>query len=675
MRVLSCLATEHDLRLVALAAFICVSGCWVGFDLIQRARDRSGKQRNGWIFLAAVATGSSIWCTHFIAMLAFKPGVPIAFDPTMTLASLLIAIAGCGFGIYTALQASPKAAIIGGGLIGLSISAMHYTGMAAYSINGLAKWDTPHIVASVVLAAALASAALHTYLRRPWPYSNNVSLGIFVLAIVSLHFTGMAALSIAPIDIDATPTDTTILNAIAVAIAGVGLIVAGTGVASHLIDSEASYESVRQLLDLSLNDALTQLPNRVTFHNTLSDVMARAEVTGRKVAVLGIDLDRFKEINDLRGHEAGDVTLKLIAARLKGFLTDGEHAARTGGDEFACLKLYSEHADLLDFVARVERALHKPFSVDGAEIAPRASIGVAIYPTDSDVQERLISNADLALHRAKADTSRSVCYYEASMDEASRERRNLAIDLRSAIDNGEFHLHFQVQKQIGSGTISGYEVLLRWTHPVRGSVPPSTFIPVAEEAGSILQIGHWVMKTACAEAARWHEPHKIAVNVSPAQLTAADFTDQVAAILKDTCLDPSRLEIEITESAIIHDKVRALKQLCALQALGVTIAIDDFGTGYSSLDTLRSFPFNKIKLDRSFMQDIGHNQQATAIVRAVLALGKSLDIPVLAEGVETAEQLLTLKLEGCNEAQGYLLGMPGSDVEGAAPPLVAADAA
>lgn len=670
MRVLTCLALEHDLRLVALAAFICVCGCWVGFDLIQRARERSGKQRNGWIFLAAVATGSSIWCTHFIAMLAYQPSVPITFDPVMTLGSLLIAIAGCAIGINLALRSSPNSPVLGGAVIGISISAMHYMGMAAYHIQGLTTWDISHVVVSVILSVGLAATALFSYLRRPWPYSNYVSLAVFVLAIVSLHFTGMTALSVAPIDTGAVPTDTKILHAIAVAIAGVGLIVVATGVASHLIDSDASYESIRRLRELALNDALTQLPNRVNFHNTLSDALARAAATDRKVAVLGIDLDRFKEINDLRGHEAGDTTLKIIAARLRGLLADGEHAARIGGDEFACLKLYTDHSDLVDFVNRVERALHQPFRLEDIETVPGASIGVAIYPTDTDVQERLISNADLAMYRAKVDASRSVCYYEANMDDTSRERRELAIELRSAIDNGEFKLHYQVQKQLGSGEISGYEVLLRWTHPVRGSVPPATFIPLAEETGSIIQIGLWVMRTACFEAAGWHEAHKIAVNVSPAQLTASDFTDRVAEILKETGLEPSRLEIEITETAIIQDKVRTLKQLRALQALGVTIAIDDFGTGYSSLDTLRSFPFNKIKLDRSFMEDIGNNQQATAIIRAVLALGKSLDIPVLAEGVETAEQLLTLKLEGCDEAQGYLLGRPGSDVEGAAPPAI-----
>lgn len=659
MRVVSCLVSEHDLTLVLLAASVCICGTWVTFDLIQRARDRSGAQKLGWVFLTAVAAGCSIWCTHFIAMLAYEVQAPVTFDPIMTLNSLFIAIAGCGAGILVALHDNSRwAPLAGGAIIGVAISAMHYTGMNAYHVDGWVAWDAGHIVMSIALAVGLGGASLYTYLRRPWPYSHHTSLALFVLAIVSLHFTGMAAITVTPSATGAAIADTAIMHAMAVAVAGVGFIVVATGVASHLIDSQASFETIKRLQELALNDSLTAMPNRINFHNQLSEKLTRGEATGRKVAVLGIDLDRFKEINDLRGHEAGDKTLQIIAARLKNLLIDGEFAARIGGDEFACTKIYREHAELVDFVGRVEKALHTPFRLDDMETVPGASIGVAIYPQDGDTQERLISNADLAMYRAKADPSRTVCYYEAQMDEASRDRLGLALDLRLAIEHNELALHYQVQKDIVTGTVSGYEVLLRWTHPGRGNISPSDFIPLAEETGSILAIGDWVLRTACSAAASWSEPHKIAVNISPAQLSHVDLAERVHDILLETGLAADRLELEITETTIIHDKQRVLEQLRRLQSFGVTIAIDDFGTGYSSLDTLRSFPFNKIKLDRSFMNDIGENPQATAIVRAVLALGKSLDIPILAEGVETKEQLEMLRLEGCDEAQGYLLGRP-----------------
>jgi EAL domain-containing protein (putative c-di-GMP-specific phosphodiesterase class I) len=247
---------------------------------------------------------------------------------------------------------------------------------------------------------------------------------------------------------------------------------------------------------------------------------------------------------------------------------------------------------------------------------------------------------------------------EPKLDEAARDRRNLANDLRQAAERAEFELHYQVQTSIGSGEICGYEVLLRWRHPERGMIPPLSFIPIAEETGSIVPIGEWVLREACKQAASWAKPYKIAVNLSPVQFTNAELPRLIHRILLETGLSPVRLELEITESTIIADKTRTLHTMRQIRALGVTIALDDFGTGYSSLDTLRSFPFDKIKLDRSFMNDVESSPQSKAIVRAVLALGKSLNIPVLAEGVETDDQLAVLRREGCDEAQGYLLGRP-----------------
>ncbi|MBB3963634.1 bifunctional diguanylate cyclase/phosphodiesterase [Rhizobium metallidurans] len=427
----------------------------------------------------------------------------------------------------------------------------------------------------------------------------------------------------------------------------------------------ATYEDITERLlseeriaFMARHDALTGLPNRSAFSERLSQDLAVAKRAGMQVAVIGIDLDKFKEINDQRGHSAGDQVLVTLSERMSQRLGEDEFVARFGGDEFAAIKQFSDIADLHDFVSRLEASLTDDFKIDGFDINPDASIGVAIYPQDGSTGEMLLANADLAMYRAKATLSERICFYEVAMDEAARDRRKMASDLWSAIDRNELHLHYQVQKSVSTGEITGYEVLLRWEHPTRGNVPPADFISVAEECGAIVPIGEWVLREACKEAAGWAEKHKIAVNLSPVQIGHQDIAHLVHSVLFETGLEPWRLELEITESSIIVDKDRALLTLRQVKNLGVSIAIDDFGTGYSSLETLRSFPFDKIKLDRSFMNEVETSEQAKAIIRAILALGQSLSIPVLAEGVETDVQLGILLDEGCDEAQGYLLGRP-----------------
>ncbi|MBX9456602.1 MAG: EAL domain-containing protein [Rhizobium sp.] len=421
--------------------------------------------------------------------------------------------------------------------------------------------------------------------------------------------------------------------------------------------------SEEKIAYMARHDALTGLPNRAVFNETLQQEITLAERSGERVAVVGIDLDKFKEINDQHGHAAGDQVLVELTRLMQDTLQTGEFVARFGGDEFAAIKRFNEIADVHDFVERLERRLVGEISIDSFEVKTGASLGVAIYPQDARDADLLLANADLAMYRAKDSLRTRVCFYEGAMDEAARERRSLAQDLWAAIEHDQFHLHYQVQKSVATGKTTGYEVLLRWNHPTRGNVPPMDFITLAEDCGAILPIGEWVLREACRIAATWDEPHKIAVNLSPVQLGHQDMAAIVREVLLETGLNPRRLEIEITESSIITDKERALHTLRQIKALGVSIAIDDFGTGYSSLETLRAFPFDKIKLDRSFMNEVETSQQAKAIVRAILALGQSLDVPVLAEGVETSDQLEILQKEGCNEAQGYLLGRPKSNAD------------
>jgi diguanylate cyclase (GGDEF)-like protein len=659
MRVVSCLFTEHNLWLVALAAVICVTGSAITFRLYGRARERHGLQMHGWTFLTAVAAGSSIWCTHFIAMLAYEVSAPIQFDPILTAASLVVAIAGCGLGFgLSAIDERKFTPEFCGVIVGGSVAAMHYTGMAAYHVSGFVEWSWAYVAASVVIAGTLSGLALREAVRKLHPHSQYIAVLLFVASIVGLHFTAMAAFEVTPLAGD-DPYVGPALAAVAIAVAGVALMIIGTGVVTYMIDERVSTAAVQQLRQMALNDALTGLPNRAHFTDYLERELERAQSHQRTLAVLGIDLDRFKEINDLRGHEAGDKALKTIAERITTLLQPGEFAARIGGDEFAAVKRYEDMDELHEFLARVENALYEPIAIDELKVVTGGSIGVALFPQDGNLASMLVSNADLAMYRAKGEVGRGACFYEKQMDEAARDRRALSADLRLAIERNELELHYQIQSEVQTGKTSGYEVLLRWRHRERGQISPAQFIPMAEECGFIVELGEWVLRTACRDVLNWAEPHKIAVNVSAVQLMQSDLAEKVHSILVETGLPPSRLELEITETAIIADKIRALHVLRRVRALGVAVALDDFGSGYSSLETLRTFPFDKIKLDKSFTQGLESDAQAKAIVRAVLALGKSLEIPVLAEGVETGEQLLVLRKEGCDEAQGYFLGKPG----------------
>ncbi|WP_255448514.1 bifunctional diguanylate cyclase/phosphodiesterase [Telmatospirillum sp. J64-1] len=659
MTVLNCIVYEHNIWLVVVAALVCVIGSWAIMRLFYRAASTTGIQKLGWQFLTAVAAGASIWCTHFIAMLAYDPGVPVGLDPVLTIVSLLIAVVGAALGFAIAASKWSRAApVIGGGVVGLAVAAMHYSGMIAYRVQGLVSWDMNYLIASILLSVGLTALALHFAMRRVSPADKVIAAGVLVLAIVTLHFTGMTAFKVTPMLIEGSFSNPAAFRALALAIACVALLIVGAGFVSYLIDDSVRSESIKRLHHMALNDSLTGLPNRVNFAEHLEAEIKIADETGGKVALIGIDLDRFKEVNDLHGHHAGDEVLKILAERMRNLLQEGEFVARLGGDEFAAVYRMHEQEGLIDFITRLETALFRPIRLEEYEFIAGASLGIALYPTDATDAEKLINNADLAMYRAKADITTSACFYEPTMDETIRARRKMVSELREALNNDQLDVYYQVQKDVASGEICGYEALLRWKHPERGFVSPAEFIPLAEENGLILQIGEWVLRKVCAEAASWDPPYKVSVNLSPVQFVHSDLPKLIKDVLDETGMAPERLELELTESTIINDKVRSLHILRQIKALGVTIALDDFGTGYSSLDTLRSFPFDKIKLDRSFMQEIETSPQAKAIIRAVLALGKSLSVPVLAEGIETEGQLSILSTEGCDEGQGYLLGRP-----------------
>jgi diguanylate cyclase (GGDEF)-like protein len=414
-------------------------------------------------------------------------------------------------------------------------------------------------------------------------------------------------------------------------------------------------DAERKIEHLALHDPLTELPNRASLKHQLNTLLKVHGERRSEFAVLCLDLDRFKEVNDVFGHNVGDALLCAVARRLQA-VAEGAFIARLGGDEFMLLAEMDAQS-----AAKLADAIIVAFSedveIDGNHIRVGTSLGVAMFPTDGDDAIGLMGNADAALYRAKADGRGTARFFEAEMDQRLRERRALQRDLHTAITKRQLAVDYQPQAAI-NGDVIGFEALLRWNHPTRGSVSPVVFIPIAEESSLIIEIGEWVLREACKEAASWPRHLQVAINLSPVQFRHGDLPGMVHSVLLETGLSPDRVELEITEGVLIDDFHRAISVLRRLKALGVRIAMDDFGTGYSSLSYLQSFPFDKIKIDQSFVRNIGQSQSA-AIIRAVIGLGRGLDLPVVAEGVESADQLAFLAGEACDQVQGFLVGRPG----------------
>ena len=425
-------------------------------------------------------------------------------------------------------------------------------------------------------------------------------------------------------------------------------------------DITARKEAERRAERMARHDSLTDLANRACFRERLDDALARARETGESVALLCLDLDRFKTVNDTLGHPVGDALLRAVAGRLAGQVRGGDLIARLGGDEFAVLQVGAAQPEAARSLAqRLVDALATPISVAGRDLSVGLSIGVALAPQDGVDADALFKNADLALYRAKGEGRSTFRFFEAQMDAAERARQELEIDLRQALAREELDLHFQPALDVATGAITGFEALARWTHPVHGPIPPDRFIPLAEDTKLISPLGDWVLRRACAVAATWPAPTRVAVNVSAVQFDRDDLPAIVADALARSGLAPERLELEITETVLIRESDAVVRTLHALRELGVRIALDDFGTGYSSLSYLRRFAFDRIKIDRSFIREMDHPDTA-AIVRAMVGLGARLGIAITAEGVETEAQLASVKAEGCSEAQGWLIGRPAS---------------
>jgi diguanylate cyclase (GGDEF)-like protein len=764
--VIYTLLNNHDLALVAVAALICALSAFAGISLLHHARRSTGWMQKLWLAVAAVSVGFGIWATHFVAMLSFHSGIDVGYDLPLTLASLSLAIAIVGGGFwFAAISSSNADSIVAGAVVGVGISAMHYTGMAALIVGGSIAWDGNLVALSVLTGMALSAGALRAT-RSSTVISRLLAPILLTLAICAMHFTAMGAAGFADCYTVVTAPEGTpgwlwmVLALASTLILGLalggtaldlrdrrqssessrmreladaaveGLVIVRQGIISatnrsfnKLVGSEAEisdrplldyldadactelastpnatiegrvkgasgeipveavaheieFQGVRQLAiairDVSVrkqaeehirflahNDALTGLPNRVSFGDRLNETIDRARSEGQSCTVLCIDLDKFKEVNDLYGHATGDALLRRVGAILQRELAEIGYPARLSGDEFAIVLNASSSMAAANRVA--ERLLHA-FGADATEasgdVAISASIGIASFPDNAENAEQLMSAADMALYRAKQDGRGAYRLFEASMDSELRDRRLVASDLANAVSAGQLSLVYQPQVDLVSGAVTGFEALVRWAHPEHGEIPPSTFIPIAEENGLIAQIGEWVLRTACAEAARWPTSLSLAVNVSAAQIHNPSFSRLIHEVLVRTGLSPLRLEVEVTETALVRDLVRAVTTLRQIRALGVRVAIDDFGTGHSSLTNLSAFPFSRIKLDQSFVRSFDRNPQSAAILHAVIELGRYLGTSVVAEGVERREELAFLRSEGCQTAQGYLFGKP-----------------
>lgn len=780
-RVYQCITLDHDFSLVLVAATICALG--VLASMIVAGRSMSSDRALLWSVLAGVCLSSTIWSTHFVAMLAYLERLTLSYDTLPTVASFVVGCLMISAGVCLAVRHRTRVTIVlaSGVLVGAGVVALHYLGMAAVRLPGHLNYDADLVAASVVFSLGFGAAALYVGIARndmgrllSGRYGGALLL---LLMTVSLHFTGMGAVNVVvdpllpPLDPgisretlvvavtlatacvlviaiasavmdqrmsshmaaeaerfrtlvdgsfegivihvdgiirDYNPAFQTIIAADAVAptalrdcipeallteimqdpgtpreiqlkrASGESLLVEVCGRAMQLKDgSRGQLLSIRdislrkraeaKLSHLALHDQLTDLANRRLFIELAAKQMSHARRHGEQFAVHAIDLDGFKLVNDMHGHESGDVLLKEIGRRLQDCLRDEDVVARFGGDEFVVLETGAHQpSDAMTVAQRILEAIRAPIQLPDAEVVISGSIGVAVFPQDGREVEDLLRNADTAMYRAKADGKSTYRFFEAEMDAALVIRRKLESRLRRAISEERFDVVYQPLVDSQTQAPLGFEALLRWNDDELGFVSPAEFIPVAEETGLIVSLGDFVLRRACADAAKWPEPLRVAVNLSPVQFKRPGLVQSARDALEAAGLDGSRLDLEITESTLIENREQVLDILQQLKAMQIRISMDDFGTGYSSLSYLQSFPFDKIKIDRVFVSEVEKSQRNSSIVEAVVAMGRSLSMKVVAEGVETDEQAALLGDMRCDELQGFLIArpMPAGEVAG-----------
>jgi diguanylate cyclase (GGDEF)-like protein len=669
------MASVYNNWLVGLSIIVAMLVSYTALRLAARVAMSEGRGARIWLAIGAIAMGVGIWSMHFVGMLAFSLPIPLTYDVPTTLESLAVAILTSGFALgITSGRRLTLSRLAGSAMaMGAGISTMHYMGMAAISIIPGISYDPVLVALSILIAISASFVALWLFfrlregdslLRRFTRIAAAVVMG---LAISGMHYTAMAAsrFSLGSYCRGGVPLQNSWLAA-AIGIFALGLLVVTlvTAVYDAHLQSKARVQALRlkqanaELQHQATHEALTGLPNRVLFLDRLEREVAHAERGGQSFAVLVVDLDRFKVINDTLGHGAGDQLLIEIARRLSMAIRTVDTVARTGGDEFLLLVTgIREPADAAVIAAKIVSELDQSVSIHAVDVHTSASIGISVFPADGADSDSLVAHADEAMYFAKQRGRNGFQFFSPGMSVFSRERLDLESDLRRALPLKQFEVHYQPKIDIATGRMNSVEALLRWRHPTRGLVGPTDFIRLAEESGLMFSIGEWVLREACRQARQWQREGlpfmRIAVNISPIHFLQPKFLEIVRAALLEHDLEPRYLEIELTEATVMDHAESSIQILEELSRMGVIVSIDDFGTGYSSMSYLRRFPIDKLKIDRSFINDLTTNTDAASIVKAIISLAHSLRLKVVAEGVETAGQLEQLRELGCDQFQGF----------------------
>ena len=673
------LTGTYNLWLVLASLVVAMLASYTALDMAGRVIANRGRTAHWWLAGGSVAMGIGIWSMHFVGMLAFSLPIQMGYDPAITTLSLLMAIASSAFALWMVCQQdlSRLRLCVGALLMGAGVCSMHYTGMAAMRMMPPIHYIPSMFILSCVIAVAASGAALWIAfrLRSHGKHTRSLRAGAAVvmgMAIAGMHYTGMAAAQFPASSICRMAGDgmnsewlAPLVIVSALAVLSIALIVSVLDgrletrtevLASSLADAN------KELQFLALHDSLTKLPNRALLDDRLEQEMQRAKREKSGLAVFFLDLDVFKQINDAFGRLIGDRLLVETAIRMQAIIRGQDTIAHISGDEFVLLACTSDPADAANFAEKLLAAIREPMDIDGHECRVSASVGIALSDGGDCGRHDLLQNAETAMYRAKDLGRDSYCFFERSMNEDAHEQLNLLHDLRLALDRNELVLFYQPKLDARSGDVVGAEALLRWKHPSRGLIPPNQFIPLAEKTGLIIAIGKWVVDEACRQMSEWrslgYKDWSIAVNLSALQFNHPGLVEMVGDTLARHTLAPGSLTLEITESTAMRDVEASMVILERLTDMGVHISIDDFGTGYSSLLYLKRLPARELKIDRGFVLDLVNDKEDAAIIAAIVALGHTLNLEIVAEGVETVEQQEFLTRLGCTSLQGYLFGRP-----------------
>ena len=671
------LMSSYDQLLVIVSFIVAFLASYTALDMAGRVATSTGKVALVWLFGGGFAMGVGIWSMHFIGMLAMSLPMVMSYSASLTVLSMVIAVAASIFALWIVCYGElPWYRLCGGAIVmGSGVVAMHYTGMAALMVNPGIVWDWRWIWLSVAIALGASGAALWLafHLRRGTGRLALMRSGaalIMGIAIAGMHYTGMAAASF-PASSHATHLGVNsswlaiLVVVVTLAILGITLLVSMLDArlqARTSVLASSLAEANRELAQLALHDNLTRLPNRILLEDRLDQAINKASRENSKFALMFMDLDGFKAVNDAFGHHIGDSLLIAVTERMKEIVQGHHTLARLGGDEFVLLIEIEDPNDAATVADALVKAVERPFDISRYELVVSLSIGIAVFPGDGIDERELMFNADAAMYHTKNNGRNGHSFFQPSMNTIAHNQLQLINDLWLAKDNNELRLFYQPKFCAPRGPIIGFEALLRWQHPRRGLLAPDVFLPLAEKTGLIVTMGNWVIDEACRQLREWHLQGNIdwsvAVNLSALQFEQAGLVETVVNALETHRIPPELLTLEVTETTAMRDPDESVRILTELTELGVKASIDDFGTGYSSLLYLKRLPASELKIDRAFVNELQAQTEDATIVTAIVALAQTLNLKVVAEGVETAEQQQFLTGLGCNTLQGYLLGRP-----------------